>query len=87
MRIARLTFVGSIALLATAPALARNSNSNPADANAQKIENEWAAQGCHAYQKGPDGSWTELPCQEVGPASQTPTRGKSATRIPDGETR
>ena len=54
---------------------------------AQKIEDKPAAQGCHAYQQAADGSWVELPCQEVGPPSQTPTRGKSATRAPDEETR
>ena len=88
MRIARLIFVGSIAVLAVtaAPALAKNSNSNPSSANAQKAEEKPAAQGCHAYQKAPNGSWVELQCQE-GPTSQSPTHGKSATRIPDEETR
>jgi hypothetical protein len=78
MRIARLIFVGSIAVLAVlaTPALAKNSNSNPANANAQKVDDKPAAQGCHAYQMGPDGSWVELPCQEVGPTSQAPTHGK-----------
>jgi hypothetical protein len=89
MRIARLIFVGSIAVLAVvaAPALAKNSNSNPSNANALKAEEKPAAQGCHAYQKAPDGSWVELQCQEGGPTSQSPTHGKSATRIPDEETR
>ncbi|MGZ5874864.1 MAG: hypothetical protein ACXWKP_22410 [Bradyrhizobium sp.] len=90
MRIARLIFVGSIAVLAavTAPALARNSNLNShANANAQRVEDKPAAQGCHAYQKAPDGSWVQLSCQEVGPTAQAPAHGKSATRIPDEETR
>ena len=90
MRIARLIFVGSIAVLAVAaaPALARNSNLNSnANSNAQKVEDQPAAQGCHAYQQAADGSWVQLSCQEVGPTSQAPTRGKSATRNPDQLTR
>ncbi len=88
MRIARLIFVVSIAVLAglTAPAPAKNSNS-PANANAQKIEDTPAAQGCHAYQQAPDGSWTPLPCQEAGPTSQAPTHGKSAARHSDEDSR
>lgn len=88
MRIARLIFVGSIAALAVAaaPAPAKNSNS-AANANAQKVEDTPVAQGCHAYQQAPDGSWTSLPCQEGGPTSQAPTPHKSGTRSPDEETR
>jgi hypothetical protein len=89
MRIAKLIFASSIAVLAalTVPALAKNSNSNSgANANAQKIDEQPAAQGCHAYQKAPDGSWVQLSCQEVGPTAQPPARGKSATHVPDNET-
>jgi hypothetical protein len=89
MRIAGLIFASSIAILviATAPALAKNSNSNPSNANAQKADDRPASQGCHAYQQAADGSWVELPCREVGPTSQAPTHGKSATRAPYEETR
>jgi hypothetical protein len=89
MRIARLIFVGSITVLTAlaTPALARNSNSNPANATAQKVDDTPAAQGCHAYQQAPDGSWIQLPCQEVGPTSQAPTPHKSATRIPNEDAR
>ncbi|MGB9115019.1 hypothetical protein [Bradyrhizobium sp.] len=79
MRIAGLIFAGSIATLAaaTTPALAKNSNSNStANANAQKIDDQPVAQGCHAYQQAPDGSWVPLPCQEAGPTSQAPTPHK-----------
>jgi hypothetical protein len=83
MRIARLISVGSIAVLTVlTPALAKNSSSN-ANASAQKVEDNPAAQGCHAYQKAADGSWVQLPCQEVGPTSQSPKPHKSATRSPD----
>ena len=90
MRIAGLIFAGSIAALAaaTAPAVAKNSNSySPANANAQKIDDQPLAQGCHAYQQAPDGSWVPLPCQEAGPTSQATTKPKSVTRTPVEETR
>jgi hypothetical protein len=90
MRIARLIFVGSIAVLAalTAPAVAKNSSLNShANTNAQKVDDQPTAQGCHAYQQAADGSWVQLSCQEVGPTAQAPARGKSITRAPDGETR
>jgi hypothetical protein len=90
MRIAGLIFAGSITALAVAaaPVLARNSTHNSsANANAQKVEDTPVAQGCHAYQQAPDGSWTPLPCQEAGPTSQAPTQPKSVTRTPDEETR
>jgi hypothetical protein len=85
MRIARLISVGSIAVLTVLkPALAKNSSSSSnANANAQKVEDNPAAQGCRAYQKAADGSWVQLPCQEVGPTSQSPKLHKSATRSPD----
>jgi hypothetical protein len=87
MRIARVIFVGSIAALALAatPSLAKNSNS-AANANAQKVEDKPAAEGCHAYQQAPDGSWVQLACQQAGPTSQTPTPRKSATRNAGEET-
>lgn len=89
MRIARMIFVGSIAALTvtTAPALAKNSNSNASNTNAQKVEDKPASTGCHAYQQAPDGSWTPLPCQEAGPRAQVPTQHTSATRTPDEEIR
>jgi hypothetical protein len=89
MRITGSIFAGSIAVLAiaTAPAPAKTSNSNPSNANAQKVDDRPASQGCHAYQQAADGSWVELPCHEVGPASQASTRGKSATPAPGEETR
>ena len=91
MRITRLVFVGSIGVLAAliAPALAKNGSLNfHANTNAQKSDEQpTAAQGCHAYQQAADGSWVQLSCQEAGPTAQAPTRGNSATRSPDHETR
>jgi hypothetical protein len=60
MRIAPSIFVGSIAVLAAlaSPALANGSSPNShANANAQAVEDVPNSSPCHAYQKGPDGSW------------------------------
>jgi len=83
MRIARLIFTGSIAALAvlTAPALAKNSNTQKADDTSASS----ASPTCRAYQQAPDGSWTSLPCQENGSAPQPQTQHKSATRGPADE--
>src|SRR6185437_4240951 len=55
MRIAKVIFVGSAAaLLMTAPALARN-------AQTQKTDDQSTSSSCHAYQQAPDGSWEKLP--------------------------
>jgi hypothetical protein len=77
MRIARLIFLGSMAALAAlaAPALAKNSNVPKTDDN--------STSNCHAYQQTADGSWTELPCQEMGVPSGEKTQHKPATRNPD----
>jgi hypothetical protein len=67
MRIAQSIFVGSIAVLAAlaSPALANSSSPNShANANAQAVEEAPASSGCHAYQKGADGSWVEMACHE-----------------------
>jgi hypothetical protein len=67
MQITRLVFIVSFALCAAAgaPSLARNSPLNShANANAHKVDDQRAAQGCHAYQQASDGSWVELSCQE-----------------------
>jgi hypothetical protein len=60
------TALASIAALAVAaaPALAKN-------AGAQKAEEKPASSSCHSYVQNPDGSWTPIPCQEVGPPTQT----------------
>jgi hypothetical protein len=85
MRIARLILAGSAAIaIAATPALARNSNMN---SNIQKNDDKPAAPpSCHAYQQAPDGSWTQLPCQE-GSGSQGQTQRKSAAKAPDDDAR
>ena len=66
MRIKRAIFAGSIAAMAamTAPALAKNST-------AQKTDEKPASSSCHAYQQAADGSWMQLPCQELGSGGGT----------------
>ena len=72
MRIAPLIFGGFTALATlTAPALAKNSHS-------QKIDDQPASPSCQAYQQAADGSWTSLPCQELGGGAQP--QHKSAAR-------
>ena len=80
MRIKRAIFAGSIAALAamTAPALAKNSTP-------PKTDEKPASACCHAYQQAADGSWMQLPCQELG--SGGGAQPKSATRHTDEETR
>ena len=66
MRIAKLTCIGSIALLAlsAAPALAKDAGPPP------KIEDRPAS--CHSYEMAADGSWTVLPCHEAGQTEHRP---------------
>jgi hypothetical protein len=60
MQLATMIFVGSVAaLVAAAPALAKNSESH-------KTDDKSDSSSCHAYQQAPDGSWTQVPCQESG---------------------
>ena len=80
MRIKHAIFAGSMAALAslTAPALARTSD-------AQTTSEQPASSSCSARQQAADGTWAQLPCQELGSPKQTPL--KSATRSPDQQTR
>ena len=60
MRIAQVIFVGfAAALLLTAPALAKKTQT-------QKTDDQSTSSSCHAYQQAADGSWEQLPCQEAG---------------------
>jgi hypothetical protein len=63
------------------PAFANGSSPNShANANAQAVEEAPSSPGCHAYQKGPDGSWVELACHEgVETAPAAPVHSKSAS--------
>jgi hypothetical protein len=83
MRIKRAIFVGWMAALAAMTALALAKNST-----AQKTDDKSTSSSCHdAYQQAANGSWTQLPCQELGSGSGAGTQHKSATRGTDEETR
>ena len=83
MRLGQAIFFGAAAALLTlaAPTLARNSSANSHTAKATEAP---ASTSCQAYQQAPDGSWTQLPCQETGSkASDQPhATAKSATEEP-----
>jgi hypothetical protein len=89
MRIAQSVFVGSVAVLAAlaSPVLANNSSLNShANANAQAVDEAPDASGCHAYQKGPDGTWFELACHEGNESAAAPVRSHAASHHPADET-
>ena len=81
MRITTVIFAGSVAALAVlaTPALAKNFDSKASDV--QQSNSVSASPPCYSYEPKPDGSWTQLPCQEVGAAKPPPR--KSAARSPD----
>ena len=81
MRLGQAIFLGSAAALLTlaAPTLARNST--PPNSNLPKASEAPASTSCHAYQQAADGTWAQLPCQEMGsrPQPQPKSASKSAT--------
>ena len=80
MRLGQAIFFGSAAALLTlaAPTLARNSAAN---SHTTKAAEAPAPSSCHAYQQEADGTWKQLPCQEVGsrPIVQPRSAAKSGT--------
>jgi hypothetical protein len=80
MRTVSAILLGSVAALAilTAPVLAKTSD-------AQQTDEKPTSSPCHSYEQNPDGSWAQLPCQELGPPAQT--QHKPATRSVDGTNR
>ena len=79
MRLGHAIFVATTAALlaAAVPGLAKN-------AETPKTSEQPAAASCHSYQMTADGSWTELPCQELG--APAPSR-QSSPRKADEESR
>ena len=76
MRLGQAILLGTAAALLTlaAPTLARNSSAaKPAEAP--------ASASCQAYQQAPDGTWTQLPCQEMGPKA-APVHPRSEPESP-----
>ncbi|HEY6578268.1 MAG TPA: hypothetical protein VIY09_03020 [Rhizomicrobium sp.] len=89
MRIAPSIVAGSIAVLAAiaSPVSANTSSLNShANANAKQTDEGASSPGCSAYQKGPDGSWVQMPCHEGNEATQAPVRSKHASHHPANET-
>ena len=89
MRIAPSIFVGSIAVLAAlaSPTLANGPSPNShANANAQAVEDAPASSGCHAYQKGPDGSWVEMACHEGSGSDAGPAPVRKSAGHASGQT-
>ena len=82
MRLGQAIFFGSAAALLTlaAPTLAWNSSAN----SHTKATEAPASSNCHAYQQAADGSWTQLPCQEMG--SKAPAQPRSAAKGATEET-
>ena len=73
MQFRHAIFVGAMAALASlaVPALAKHPD-------AQKTSEPSTSSSCSARQKTADGTWTQIPCQELGSGGQT--QHKSATR-------
>ena len=69
----RKTFVilASLATLAVSAAPAAAVNKNSGD---QKAGERQDSSSCHSYVQNPDGSWTPIPCQEIGPSTRPPHR-------------
>lgn len=65
--------LGSIVALALASA--------PALAKSEKADDKSAAGACSAYEKAPDGSWTPVPCREIGSGG----RKHQESRRPPGD--
>ena len=78
MRLGHAIFVATIAALlaAAVPGLAKN-------AETPKTSEHPASSSCHSYQQTSDGSWTELPCQELG--APTPSRKSSPRKTDEDE--
>jgi hypothetical protein len=71
----------AVAAALVSPASAKDTSPNShANANAQATEDTPASSGCHAYQKGPDGSWVEMACHEGIETAPSPVHSKSASR-------
>jgi hypothetical protein len=83
MRIKHAILIGIVAALASAPALARNSDASNFDV--QPTNEPPASSSCSALQKMADGTWARVPCQEVGSPQQG--QRKSAARNSEQQTR
>jgi len=78
MRVKIAFFLGALATLAV---LAAPSQAKTPDA--QKTSDQPSSPSCDGYEQNPDGSWTHVPCQELGtgtpanPKTSPPGSGKA----------
>ena len=84
MRLGQAIFFGSAAALLTlaAPTLARNSAANSHTARATETP---ASSSCHAYQQEADGTWKQLPCQEMGSKAMAQPRSAAKSGTDDAQ--
>jgi hypothetical protein len=78
MRFAAVIVAGAVLML-TSPTMTVLAK----DTGAQKSEDKTIASSCHAYEQAADGSWHQLPCEEVGPGGQTQHKGAARGREED----
>jgi hypothetical protein len=81
MQIARVIFAGAVAAVAVlaTPTLAKNFDGKASDL--QQSDTTAASPPCYSYEPKSDGSWTQLPCQEVGAAKPSPQRRSAARSV------
>lgn len=80
MRLGQAILFGSAAALLTlaAPTLARNSTAHSQTAQTTDTS---ATASCQAYQQAADGSWMQLPCQEMGSKAKAEPRSAAKSAI------
>jgi hypothetical protein len=66
--------------------LALTTSALAKDAAGQKGDDKSTSSSCSAYQQGPDGTWTQLPCHETGTRGPSQTQHKPATQGSDQDT-
>ena len=81
----RITLALAVATLAAVTAMAGPVQAR--HAQSQKTEESTTSSSCSAYQQAPDGSWTQLPCQESGGHGQPQTSHKPAAQGSEPESR
>jgi hypothetical protein len=84
MRLGQAIFFCSAAALLTlaAPTLARNSS---AHSHTTKATEAPASSSCHAYQQAADGTWMQLPCQEMGSRARAQPRSAAKSTAEESQ--
>lgn len=63
------TILASLVTLAVTAVPAAAASQNSGD---QKAGERQDSSSCHSYVQNPDGSWSPIPCQEIGPSTHPP---------------